>query len=346
MSVVLYCGLLENLELRENIKDFNNIFESRKIFWYRGGDIMNYPIVFVPGLYGSLGDDIIYGTGEFSFGFAEKIYRPFIEILKEMGYVEGLNLFISYYNWKLRVLDAVDRYLLPDIEYIKKKTGYDKVVIIGHSLGGLLGRAYISYFSPSSVDKLIMIGTPNLGAVNSYYFWSGGQIPYFSSSGNRTYEELKDRFIGHYKIGEKINYVEILRKIFPVVEDLLPSYEYGDYLFYDVNGIKIELPIEDMSIKNNFLNGLEDKTIDSNNLFIIAGSGIETNDHILVDREYKSRVRWKDGKPIEVYKTVFGDGTVTRMSALGNLRGNYMVLKGNHTDILYNSKDYLRFILY
>lgn len=31
---------------------------------------MDYPIVFIPGLFGSLGDDIIKGTGIFSFGFA------------------------------------------------------------------------------------------------------------------------------------------------------------------------------------------------------------------------------------------------------------------------------------
>ncbi len=306
---------------------------------------MNYPIVFVPGLFGSLGDDVIHGTGEFSFGFAEKTYRPFIRILNEMGYVEGLNLFISYYDWKIRVLDAVDRYLFPNIEKIKKKTRADKVVIIGHSLGGLLGRAYMSCFSPSSVDKLIMIGTPNLGAVNAYYFWSGGQIPYFTSRENTLYEELKARFISHYNIMEKINYVEIMRRMFPVVEDLLPSYEYGDYLFYDANGIRMEVPIEDMSIRNEFLNGLGNMRLDPNKLFIIAGSGVETNSDILVDREYRDKVKWRDGKPLEVYKTKHGDGTVTIDSALGYIWSNHIVLDGNHTDILYRSSEYLSLVL-
>lgn len=94
---------------------------------------MDYPIVFLPGLFGSLGDDVIKGTGEFSFGFAEKIYRPFIEILNSMGYKENHNLFISYYDWKKPVLEVVDKYLFPDIEKIKKQTGYDKVTLIGHS---------------------------------------------------------------------------------------------------------------------------------------------------------------------------------------------------------------------
>lgn len=95
---------------------------------------MDYPIVFIPGLFGSLGDDVIKGTGEFSFGFAEKAYRPFIEILNAMGYREGSNLFISYYDWKKPVLEAVDKYLFLDIEKIKEKTKKDKVILIGHSI--------------------------------------------------------------------------------------------------------------------------------------------------------------------------------------------------------------------
>lgn len=63
-----------------------------------------------------------------------------------------------------------------------------KVIIIGHSLGGLLARAYLTYFNPSNVDKLIMIGTPNFGAVNAYYFWSGGKVPYSKIEDNVLYK--------------------------------------------------------------------------------------------------------------------------------------------------------------
>lgn len=82
---------------------------------------MDYPIVFIPGMFGSLGDDVIKGAGDFSFGLAEKIYRPFIEILSSMGYIEGKDLFISYYDWKNEVLESVDKYLFPDIRKSKGK---------------------------------------------------------------------------------------------------------------------------------------------------------------------------------------------------------------------------------
>lgn len=200
--------------------------------------MMDYPIVFVPGLFGSLGNDVIKGTGDFSFGFAERVYTPFIEILNSMGYEEGVDLFISHYDWKKSVLDSVEKYLFSDVEKAKKKTGKDKVIIIGHSLGGLLGRAYMSYFNPYSVEKLIMIGTPNLGAINAYYFWSGGEVPYSKVEDNLLYNGLKLGFILYYDLFKDANHIEALRGMFPVAKDLLPSYGYGDYLFGKIIGLK------------------------------------------------------------------------------------------------------------
>lgn len=306
---------------------------------------MDYPIVFIPGLFGSLGDDIIPGTGKFSFGLAEDIYRPFIQILNSMGYVEGRDLFICYYDWRKSVLEAVDKYLFAYIEKVKMETGKNKVILIGHSLGGLLGRAYVNYFYPSSIDKLIMIGTPNLGSINAYYFWSGGELPYPKVENDMLYNALKLGFILYYKLFHKIDYIEAVRQVFPVARDLLPSYEYGDYLISEEYGIIEEIPIEDMSINNLFLNSMINKYINKINTFIISGNGTKTNNKFMVDIKNIEKDKWADGKPIKTYKTIEGDGTVTTFSTLGNLYANNIVLEGNHTNILYKSKDYLSSIL-
>lgn len=306
---------------------------------------MSYPVIFIPGLFGSLGDDVIKGTGEFSFGFAEKIYKPFIEVLKSLDYVEGESLFISYYDWKRSVLESVERYLHPNIEKIKKQTGTNKVIIIGHSLGGLLGRAYMTYFSPSNVDKLIMIGTPNLGSINAYYFWSGGKLPYSKIEDNILYNGIKLGFILYYRFFHNLNYLKVLRNIFPVARDLLPSYGYGNYLYFKENGIQREIPIENMTINNLFLNMLNKETMGQENLYIISGKGIYTNKQFEVDIKNIRKTKWLDGKPMMAYKTNYGDGTVTTFSTLGNLEGNNITIKGNHTNILYKSQDYLANIL-
>lgn len=306
---------------------------------------MNYPVIFIPGLFGSLGDDVIKGTGSFSFGFAENVYRPFIEILNGMGYVEGIDLFICYYDWKKSVLEAVEKYLFPCIDKVKKETGSDKVILIGHSLGGLLGRAYMCYFDPLSIDKLIMIGTPNLGTIDAYYFWSGGKLPYPKIEDNIIYNGIKLGFILYYYIFENKSFIEAWRNIFPVVQDLLPSYSYGEYLFWHEDGIERAIPIEDMSISNSFLNTLENSSTINSKLTIISGSGVYTNKTFVVDMNDRGKTKWADGKPIKTYKTSYGDGTVTTLSTIGYLGGNNIILEGNHTDILYNSREYLSSIL-
>lgn len=306
---------------------------------------MDYPVVFIPGLFGSLGEDVIKGSGEFSFGLAEKTYRPFIKILNSMGYIEDENLFISYYDWKNTVLNSVDKYLYQDIEKLKRKTGYDKVIIISHSLGGLLGRAYMTYFSPESVDKLIMIGTPNLGAVDAYYFWAGGKLPYSKVEDNILYNGIKYGYILYYTIYHNKDFLDGFRKMFPVAKDLLPSYGYGNYLYTKEDGIRKEIDIDKMSMENSFLNQMNSRYMNNDNIYIIAGRDRLTNMELRVERSHKDKYLWLDGKPIGEYQTDYGDGTVTTFSTLGNLNANTMIINEDHTNILYKSKDYLSAIL-
>ena len=49
------------------------------------------------------------------------------------------------------------------VDMVKHKTGKTKVNIITHSMGGLVAREYIRQYGNSSVNKLVMIGTPNHG---------------------------------------------------------------------------------------------------------------------------------------------------------------------------------------
>ena len=60
-------------------------------------------------------------------------------------------------------LDTYSIKLKSLIDRAKYETGQDKVIIVAHSMGGLVSRRYIQLFGADSVDKLIMIGTPNNG---------------------------------------------------------------------------------------------------------------------------------------------------------------------------------------
>lgn len=53
------------------------------------------------------------------------------------------------------------------IEYVKEITGSDKVNIVAHSMGGLVTREYILKHGDSSINELILVGTPNKGTTDS-----------------------------------------------------------------------------------------------------------------------------------------------------------------------------------
>jgi hypothetical protein len=66
--------------------------------------------------------------------------------------------------------DSLDTYALrlkDIVDTVKYKTGKNKVIIVAHSMGGLVARKYMDIFGSNSVDKLIMIATPNHGIESS-----------------------------------------------------------------------------------------------------------------------------------------------------------------------------------
>lgn len=65
------------------------------------------------------------------------------------------------------------------IELIKYRTGRNKVNIVAHSMGGLVVREYLRKYGEESINKLIMVGTPNngiLGEVDQYCPVLGAKI--------------------------------------------------------------------------------------------------------------------------------------------------------------------------
>jgi hypothetical protein len=82
--------------------------------------------------------------------------------------------------------DNLDTYTLrlkDIINAVKYRTGKDKVIIISHSMGGLIARRYLQIFGETDIDKLIMISSPNYGI-------SGNTLKYCSVFGTKL--ECKD----------------------------------------------------------------------------------------------------------------------------------------------------------
>jgi len=75
---------------------------------------------------------------------------------------------IGSYVYLTRSGENIDTYAIrlnDIINLVKYKTGKEKVNIIAHSMGGLVVRRYLQIFEKDTINKLILIGTPNKGIV-------------------------------------------------------------------------------------------------------------------------------------------------------------------------------------
>jgi triacylglycerol esterase/lipase EstA (alpha/beta hydrolase family) len=54
------------------------------------------------------------------------------------------------------------------IAQIERDTGASQVVIVAHSMGGLVARSYLRAFGPSHVRRLVTIGTPFAGSMHAW----------------------------------------------------------------------------------------------------------------------------------------------------------------------------------
>jgi hypothetical protein len=306
------------------------------------------PLVFVHGIMGSFSPEILGKKGNWGFGIAAVVYNPFINNLKRLGYVPGQNLFICYYNWTKSSEKAAREFLLPKIdEALKKNPWCKKVDVMCHSMGGLVTRSYMqSDIYRNDIDKLIFIASPNQGALNAYYPWSGGGI----APGEGVMDALSTAalkgvlWLIKKQTGEKTNY-DLIRKHMPAISELLPTEQLGSYLYCVDNregkffgrNIKSYVPMASMEARNAFLDklnrGYKMENIKNSRVYNIIGEGHSTARYIHVQKPNPQDRIWKDGKPLSLDKVTSGDGTVLSVSAKGVEGKNYFT-KGSHVGIL------------
>lgn len=95
--------------------------------------------------------------------FEVDIFRDLKDFLIINGYTENKDLFFFAYDWRLN-LEQTAKSLADKINQVKNQTGFEKVNILAHSMGGLLAKAYIAEFGSQVIKNLVFLGTPHLGA--------------------------------------------------------------------------------------------------------------------------------------------------------------------------------------
>ncbi|MDO8496119.1 MAG: alpha/beta fold hydrolase [bacterium] len=144
-------------DLGQMFLDVNDQFLAENL----GLDESGEPIheIFVNNVIEQLPDAPFIDVGAFNVD----TFKSLREDLEENNYTLGQTLFYFPYDWRFDLTDIAPL-LKNKIEEIKTQTGSDKVNIVAHSMGGLLVKEYIRRNYKESIDKLVFVGTPHLGA--------------------------------------------------------------------------------------------------------------------------------------------------------------------------------------
>ncbi len=294
------------------------------------------PVIFIPGIGASINPDLMIG-GVFADNWTmfDHTYDGILKAFKVMGYQEGKNFFIAYYDWRQGNGESAEKYLKPLIKKALTLNDVTQVNLVTHSMGSLVARSYVQSSSyANNVDNLIMIAPPNRGSSDVYTLWEGGYIPKNWSSRTAMVYYLAYLQL----INLETSRYNIIHKYIPSLKDLLPVY---DFLF--PTGKADELKnFFDMQERNDFLldlnksvAGLKTKT----DLSIILGDKQPTVSKIpFVDSDQAGL--WLDGKPSPldpVRDDASGDGEVLRLS--GDIPSNFWaVLNYDHSAIVSKSE--------
>lgn len=107
-------------------------------------------------------------------------YGPLIQFLGTQDYVENRDLFLFPYDWRKPTASHLDRKPQDTFKSLDElvqraitnnPSGARKVILVCHSMGGLVARAYVLSRKDwaDKVKKIITLGTPYRGSPKAYY---------------------------------------------------------------------------------------------------------------------------------------------------------------------------------
>ena len=281
------------------------------------------PIVFLPGLGGSINFKEMFLEIPDPSGWR---MTPGANVYKNLlkAFEGNPNFYVFYYDWRKSILDSAQK--LNDYIQNIVKPWNNKVYLVGHSLGGLVGRACVQRTANNCfAEKLITVSSPHLGVVDAYPLIEAGEI------WRKGIAKLALEILIHYyqKPGETKR--ETIERVAPVIKEFLPNF---DYLYKNVSPI----PFGNLSIQNPLLPQLADisfvkditKTITGNSFSTLRGLNV-------TDPNWLDNIlgNWPDGKPIDKIYSNEGDQTVLLLSSkMGDLPVNNFTFDLDHGGII------------
>ncbi|NJM08690.1 alpha/beta fold hydrolase [Candidatus Gracilibacteria bacterium] len=283
------------------------------------------PVVFVPGLGGSFNLSVLMDwRGPTLAGWN---FPPFLgygatlgEAFSKAGYARDRDYFVAFYDWRKSVRDSAANYLVKWIDRAKQRSGSRRVILVGHSMGGLVSRSYIqSKEYRGDVERLITLGTPHRGSAESYYPWGGGELR--SEPTTKAVLNVYLWYLRHaHPFQTELDPLRTMRTLVTGVRDLLPI---DDYLKAEHGRSTLARP-EDRYVERNLWGDLLNTDgglaalLSRVPVTTIAGTGFPTISAITVGSPFSppgTPPRYPDGVPGQDHLSNDGDQTVLVTSA-------------------------------
>lgn len=304
------------------------------------------PIIILPGIGASWNPRDIFScdpsrSGNWKVAPFVSLYNRLTKTLTDNAHLKlNQDVYLYGYDWRLPLDQQGEKFKQYLSGILTKKPHGTKVRLVGHSLGGLVIRNYLTNnLSSHSTEQVITIGTPHQGSILVYPLWEKGEL----WSDDLLMKMAVNALINQCRIPMNLRNAkrnlseirwlsdrEVIHRFSPSVKDLLPTF---DFLRQNGNlkGSNALIYKNDWIINHPFPENLYSIPFET-----ISGSDIPTFRYLDIadpSLEEKNAGDWKDGKPINSEKISAGDGTVLHLSSQINGADN-LVISGDHREII------------
>lgn len=167
---------------------------------------------------GSSQNDIVPNNN--NYGFGDIYFELFDALDNEFGDYYSIEFFA--YDWRLSSGSSAS-----ELNSFITSNAYDKVVLVCHSMGGLVASGYLALGSvqQSKVKSIVMLGSPLLGSPLAPYLWGSEDFTLFWG------ENFSDEILNILNTLRSLHIFDLLIKNFSSIYELFPTKYFFDNAF-------------------------------------------------------------------------------------------------------------------
>ncbi len=257
-------------------------------------------------------------------------YKGLKQSLINLGFIEDQDFMFFPYDWREAVDETTNKLDIFLQEKVWKDDPDKKVKIIGHSLGGLIGRIYLQKYPTRNIEKVVTVGTPHKGIAQVYEPLVTGDTPIENS-----FLWLIEKIMIFINKLEEESDRETITRVLPVLYDFVPTFNF----LKKVDGQEIN--IDEMLLNNTTLRRYNNSLPDFFDKFtaIYGEKDARTPAGYLVEEPVlnSSGVFVEDPKPISPF-FASGDYTVLSQSGKDERDPDYIQLPFDHNELIYKKE--------